>query len=279
LRKGYVDHLFNFCATTDIYLLTSIYLDRTQFTFKESLYDRKSTPDALTGVVSSDIYSSATDDEDWTNEYPIAIKYKDLFDDIASRWRVTPLHAFHPNGKFVNILEQEAALRGALVVVHFKLKHYAIKNKRTNGVGGNTFSAVATEVQILERPAEPQSTPYKSLLLKGPTSLPQSPSKKKDQARAVQAFHPGTHPNLSCYPNLLFRHQPPPPPALALPSRAGCLKLTARNEPSKKMLIPHRNPQRTTTTMVGLLSKNPYPTKTKISLPRRGKLNSGRGKD
>jgi len=41
------------------------------------------------------------------------------------------------------------------------------------------------------RGADRTPSPYKSLLLKGPKFLPQSPTKKKDQENAVKAFHPG----------------------------------------------------------------------------------------
>ena len=114
-------------------------------------------------------------------------------DDIAPRWRATPLPAFHPNKRFIDIAEQEVSLRGALVLVHFKLRHYPIRNKRTNGVAGNTFSATATQVKILVRPVENRPSAYKSLLLKGPTTLPtgKSTPKQKDQERAIYTFHPG----------------------------------------------------------------------------------------
>jgi hypothetical protein len=78
-----------------------------------------------------------------------------------------------------------------LVLVYFELKHYAIRDKRTNAIMSNTVSAMATQVKVLERGAERRPSPYKSLMLKGPSFLPQSPSKKKDQTNAVNAFHPG----------------------------------------------------------------------------------------
>jgi hypothetical protein len=133
----------------------------------------------------------ATDEEDWTNDYPIAQKFRDTFDDIAPKWRATPLPAFDSNGNFIKVHELEIALRGSLVLVYFEMRHYPIRNKRTNGIVGNTFSATATQVKVLVRGAERRSSPFKSLMHKGPMSLPQSPAKKKDQENAVQAFHPG----------------------------------------------------------------------------------------
>jgi len=161
-------------------------------TTQDAIYDCTYTVFCfLVVLLSSNLNLSATDPEDWTNDYPIAPKYKDLFDDITPRWRATPLPAYDTDGKFIDIRNHKVSLSGSLVLVYFQLRHYVIRNKRTNGVGGNTFSAVATQVKILQHAAERGSSPYKSLLLKGPTLLPQSPSVNKDQTAAVRAFHPG----------------------------------------------------------------------------------------
>jgi hypothetical protein len=101
------------------------------------------------------------------------------------------LPAFDSDDKFIKITDLEVSLRGSLVLVYFELKHYAIRDKRSNCVSTNTFSATASQVKILELGGDRKASPYKSLLLKGPKTLPQSPSKKKEQASAVRAFHPG----------------------------------------------------------------------------------------
>lgn len=140
----------------------------------------------------SDICLPATDEEDWTIDYPISQKYKEYFDELTAKWRVTPLHAFDTSGNFINVQDLEISLRGSLVLVYFELKHFPIRNKRTNGIFGNTISATATQVKVLER-GERRSSPYKSLMLKGPTFLPQSPTTRKNQTNAVRAFHPGSN--------------------------------------------------------------------------------------
>jgi hypothetical protein len=53
-------------------------------------------------------------------------------------------------------------------------------------------SAIAMQVIVLQCPADRCSSPYKSLMLKWLTLLPQTPSIKKDQVNAVRTFHPGT---------------------------------------------------------------------------------------
>jgi hypothetical protein len=133
----------------------------------------------------------ATDSQDFSNGYPISERYRDTFDSIVSRWRVTPLPAFDIDEQLIRVRDLEVSLRGSLVLVHFELRHYGIKDKRTNIVVTNTFSAMATQVVVLE-PA-PIKTPsqYRNLLMKGPKRLPQSPTKIGDQKNAVEAFHPG----------------------------------------------------------------------------------------
>ena len=106
----------------------------------------------------TDVSAPATDDEDWSNGYPIGFKYRDLFEDILPKWRVTPLPAFDVSGKFIKAHELEIALRGSLVLVYFELKHYSIR--RMVGVASNTVTAVATQVRILERGADQHPAPY-----------------------------------------------------------------------------------------------------------------------
>ena len=135
--------------------------------------------------------ASATNDEDWSNNYLITQRYKDTFDDIVPRWHVTPLPVFDVSGNFIKIHELEISLQESLVLVYFKLKHYLIRDKKITGIAGNTFSAIATQVKILQHAAECCSSPYKSQMLKGPTFLPESPTKKNDQISTVNVFHPG----------------------------------------------------------------------------------------
>ena len=63
-----------------------------------------------------------------------------------------PLPAFDA-GEYIKMHKLKDSLRGSLVLVYFKLKHYAIKDKKKDGVAGNTFSALATytQVKVLER--------------------------------------------------------------------------------------------------------------------------------
>jgi hypothetical protein len=133
--------------------------------------------------------SAAADREDFSNGYPISDRYRETFDSIVSRWRVAPMHAFDESEQFVKAHNLEVTLRGSLVLVEFELKHYAIRDKRSNGISTNTFSATATQVRVLER-GSINPSPYKSMLMKGPKPLPRSPRKREDQINAVKAFHP-----------------------------------------------------------------------------------------
>ena len=114
-----------------------------------------------------------------------------MFEDIVTKWRFTPLRAYDETGRFIKTQDLESSLTGSLVHVYFELKHYAIKSKRTDNIAGNTFSAISTQVKILECGGEKPRSPYKSLMLKGPSVLPRSPTKKKDQTNTANTFKPG----------------------------------------------------------------------------------------
>ncbi|KAF8802411.1 hypothetical protein BYT27DRAFT_7261183 [Phlegmacium glaucopus] len=130
------------------------------------------------------------DEEDWSNGYLINDKYKTAFKAIIQKWRVTPLPAYDENANFIRVRDQENYLKGSMVLIYFQLRHYAIRDKDTNGITGNTFTASATQIKILQRAPKKKASPYKSQMLKGPTTLPTSPSKYKLQVEAVKAFHP-----------------------------------------------------------------------------------------
>ena len=114
-----------------------------------------------------------------------------MFEDIVTKWRFTPLRAYDETGRFIKTQDLESSLTGSLVHVYFELKHYAIRSKRTDNIASNTFSAISTQVKILERGSEKPRSPYKSLMLKGPSVLPRSPTKKKDQTNATNTFKTG----------------------------------------------------------------------------------------
>ncbi|KAF8798368.1 hypothetical protein BYT27DRAFT_7343617 [Phlegmacium glaucopus] len=139
-----------------------------------------------------DFEYDSQDEEDWSNGYPITDAHQKAFKAILPKWRATPLPAYDESGNFIKIQDHELTLKGALVLVYFQLKHYTIKDRNSNGVLGNTFTAIATQIKILERAAKRNTSPYKTQMLKGPINLPRSPTKHKEQVEAVNAFHPGT---------------------------------------------------------------------------------------
>ena len=161
------------------------------YPLKDLPYDRGWWIITVSHTLTPGCYLLATDEEDWSNDYPITEKFKDIYDDIVWKWRVTPLPAFDASGKFIKAHNLEESLKGSMVLVYFELRHYAIKNRKNNLVAGNTFSAIATQVKILERGADCRPSPYKSQLMKGPKTLPRTSTQRKDQISAVKAFHPG----------------------------------------------------------------------------------------
>ena len=123
-----------------------------------------------------------------------------MLEDIAPKWRVNcdPLPAFDMKGRFIKVHNLESLLTGSLVLVYFELKHYAIKSKKTDNIAGNTFSAISTQVKVLEPGTERRQSPYKSLMLKGPIVLRVRKIFKKDQTNAAINFNPGFVPPSSC---------------------------------------------------------------------------------
>lgn len=149
----------------------------------------------LSWVLNDATSTVATDKDDWTITYPISDRFREPFEKIIPRWRVNALAVYDTNDKFVKYEDLELRLTGSLVLVYFELRHYAIKDRQTNTVSTNTFTATATQIKILERGGLQTSSPmspYKSMMMKGPKHLPQSPTRKRqDQINAVNAFHPG----------------------------------------------------------------------------------------
>ncbi|KAF8797384.1 hypothetical protein BYT27DRAFT_7265765 [Phlegmacium glaucopus] len=116
--------------------------------------------------------------EDWSNRYPIGDDFKDAFKTIIPKWQVTPLPVFDATGKFIQVHDLEASLSGSLVLVYFQLKHYAIKDKKTNDIASNTFTAIASQIKVLEPAAKHKRSPYKS-----PAKRPNSPPPVTDQKK------------------------------------------------------------------------------------------------
>ncbi|KAF8801500.1 hypothetical protein BYT27DRAFT_6794916 [Phlegmacium glaucopus] len=81
-----------------------------------------------------------------------------------------------------------------------------MRDKRTNAITSNTFTAISTQIKILERAAD-RPSPYKSLMLKGPTFLPQSPSKKKRSNECRQCIPPSGRNRIQCRRCQLFKYQ------------------------------------------------------------------------
>lgn len=71
-------------------------------------------------------------------------------DELISTHRWAPLAIYNEDKKFVECKDAHEALCGALVEVHFTLKHYHIKKD-----GYNSFTAIPLQVQILKPAMRP----------------------------------------------------------------------------------------------------------------------------
>lgn len=124
------------------------------------------------------------------NGYLISERYRESFNRIMPWWHVTPLPAYDEKGKFIKAQDLEMSLRGSLILIYFKLRHYAIRDKRMTHINTNTFSTMVTQVKVLMHGPGQNPSPYRSLMLKCPRALPQFPSKRKHQINAIRALHP-----------------------------------------------------------------------------------------
>jgi hypothetical protein len=87
--------------------------------FKDLPYDCKCLVIRLPQTLRPCCSLSAMDEEDWSNDYLIAPKYRDTYDDIVLKWQATPLPAFDASGKFIKIHNLEDSIRGSLALVYF----------------------------------------------------------------------------------------------------------------------------------------------------------------
>jgi hypothetical protein len=100
-----------------------------------------------------ELHFLASSDGDCTKNYPISEKYRDVFNSIASHWRVAPFPAFDTEGNLMAIPMLEDALSESLVLVCFELKHSVI-NDDTSRSNKDSFIATATHVKVLAYDAE-----------------------------------------------------------------------------------------------------------------------------
>lgn len=127
----------------------------------------------------SETLASSDDDEDTideeTEKWPVPTDYLDDLEAIKTTYMATPLKVYMGN-QFIEPLDVTKTLDGALVEVHFTVQQYRITQR--NPIT-HSFSAMVEQVLILKR-AKAKSSPYKRKdYRRGPISMPESPTKRR----------------------------------------------------------------------------------------------------
>lgn len=150
--------------------------------------DQSASPMALISTPRSDRPAAFTLAE-WPREHDDVAKELAKLQD---KFSVNPLSAYNDKGELIEPNEYESVLREALVVVHFTLTHWSIKN--TNGEFTDSFAANIENIKVLRAgPGEaalatssPRSVLGKRFRMVDPLSPPVSPSAKKSRPAAAR---------------------------------------------------------------------------------------------
>jgi hypothetical protein len=106
-----------------------------------------------------------------------------VFKGIKETHHLQPLAIYNENDKFVSPKDVPSTLKGSLVEVTLKLKHYHIKS--TDKPAFDSFMGGIEQIVILKHGAPPTPSPFRTQLKKGPVH----PSQTELQ-EAANAFNP-----------------------------------------------------------------------------------------
>ncbi|SJL03183.1 uncharacterized protein ARMOST_06529 [Armillaria ostoyae] len=107
--------------------------------------------------------------EPWDNTKPldpvmqrwtVDEEYQESFNKLKTRYQIKALPVFDMNDNFIEPDRIKAPLKGALVKMHFSLKHWRIQ--RNNQPAQDTFSLIMKQICILKNVRPPAPNPYKT---------------------------------------------------------------------------------------------------------------------
>lgn len=98
-------------------------------------------------------FRAATTIDEETDGWPVPVELQDAFDAIKYTYKVNPLPVYR-NDVFVEPLLVNKALKGALVEVHFNIRHFKIEEH-------DSFTAIPLQVIILKDGPPETNSPYK----------------------------------------------------------------------------------------------------------------------
>ncbi|RDB21350.1 hypothetical protein Hypma_011907 [Hypsizygus marmoreus] len=130
------------------------------------------------------IPADGTLDED-TGTWPIPKTHQEAFDDIKRTHQVLPLMVYDMSGKYVLPEEVTSKISGALVEVHFRIKHYFINKTQSF----NSFTGSIEQIAVLRQAIPKNPSPYRSRNKTGPYRPSSTPS-RAELKRAADTFLP-----------------------------------------------------------------------------------------
>ncbi|EDQ99123.1 uncharacterized protein LACBIDRAFT_335350 [Laccaria bicolor S238N-H82] len=117
------------------------------------------------------------------DSWPVPAQHQAAFEGIKETHRLQPLAVYDEKDIFINAEAVPSALKGALVEVTLKLKHYNIRS--ADKPAFDSFTGGIEQIVVLKRGAPSPPSPFRAQLKKGPTR----PSHAVLQA-AADAFNP-----------------------------------------------------------------------------------------
>lgn len=124
-----------------------------------------------------------------TGSWPVQSQYADALAAIVDTHSVQLLPVYRANDKFVLPEHVPDAIKGALVEIHFTVKHYTI----SKGSRHDVFSGIMEQIIIIQTAPPSIPNPYRQKLTKGPYKITPTDI-HADQIRAVAAFVPSVNP-------------------------------------------------------------------------------------
>ena len=118
-----------------------------------------------------------------TAQWPVKPSLRDALDQIKYNFEACPL-AVYVNDRFIQPLDVQAILTGALVEVQFELRHFSIAKKKED-----SYNATIKQVLILQPGVERPSNAFKRRnLLDGPVRLNPTVVSAKEAEQAGSPF-------------------------------------------------------------------------------------------
>ncbi|EDR03105.1 uncharacterized protein LACBIDRAFT_307571 [Laccaria bicolor S238N-H82] len=118
-----------------------------------------------------------------TNAWPVRANEREALADLVQTHKVLPLMVYDETEAAVLPMNVTETIKGALVELTFRLKHYYIQDKNYD-----TFSAAIEQIIVLKRAPPKQPSPYRRGA--GPVRLPTTGPTRSEQVAAVSVFYP-----------------------------------------------------------------------------------------